>query len=446
MNAAPGGKQGVAFTTRAALLALCAALPLALAPSWAAGAAIFLAANALLCALLLLDLRLTPGAGALRASRLHKTTLSVGEWNEVELRVENHSDRRLRVTAIDESPVTFAASARSLEATVPARSAVTLRYRLHPPERGDHLFGDIVLLWRGLLDLTIRDARIPAAATAKVYPSVRSLARFDLALRRAPVVEGGQSSERRRGMGTEFESLKEYGPDDEFRRIDWKATARRQKLVARQFESERNQTVMLCLDVSRPMGARAGGGTLLDAAVEAALLLAHAVTRRGDRVGLAAFSDRVIHFLPPRSGRAQFRAVLDAIYNLLPEPGEPDYAELFRHLATRRMKRALVVTLTDLDDAAAPERVARGASCILGRHLPLLVSVEDPALRAAADAAPASKDDLAHRTVARELIERRDGTLLALSRAGFVALALPPERLAPELLSAYLKQKARGSL
>lgn len=446
MIPAPAPRAGTAFTARAALLALLASLPLSLAPSWAVGFALFFAINALLAALFLLDRRLAPAPDDLVAARLHRATLEVGQWNEVELRIENRAARAAQLTVLDESPVTFAASERALHATVPARSAVTLRYRLHPPERGDHLFGDIVLLWRGPLDLVLRDARIPAAATARVYPSLRSLARFDLALRRAPVVEAGAATERRRGSGTEFESLKEFTPDDEYRRIDWKATARRGNLVAREFQTERNQTVLLCLDVSRPMGARAGAGTLLDAAVEAALLLSHAVTRRGDRLGLAVFADRVIHFLPPRSGRAQFRLALDAMYNLLPEPAEPDYAALYRFLVTRRLKRALLVTLTDLADGAAAERVVRGASCVVARHLPLLVSVEEPSLSRAAALPADSAESLARRAVARALLRRRDETLGELARAGFVALSLPPDRLAPELLAAYSRQKARGRL
>ncbi len=437
---------GFTVTTRTALLALVGALPLALARSWPAALLIFALANGGILWLVWLDLRLTPKAALLDARRTHRPVLSVGEWNDVKVEIMNRSAAPLRILAIDEAPVTFRATRRSHDAFVPARSAVRFSYRLEPPERGDHLFGDVVLVWRGVLGLVRLDARIPASATVKVYPSVRSIARFEAALRRAPVIETGLASERRRGGGTEFESLKEFGRDDEFRRIDWKATARRAKLVAREYQAERNQSVIICLDVSRPMGQRAGARTLLDAAVEASLLLAHAVTRRQDRVGLCAFADRVLDFVPPRGGRAQFRRVLDSLYNLLPEPAEPDYLGLWRHLAERRLRRALVVVITDLSDGLARARAVVGAPAILSRHLPLLVSVDDPALLETAALPARDRESLYRRTVAREFLERRDETLAALSRAGFVALSLTPERLAPELLAAYLRQKARARL
>ena len=179
-------------------------------------------------------------------------------------------------------------------------------YHLRPTQRGDYEFGDIYLRVRGRLGMVHRLVRVPAARQVKVYPNMRETARFDLLARRGRLQQAGIRKARLQGAGREFESLREYQPDDELRRIDWKATARRGELISRQYEVERSQNVMLVLDVGRTMLAEVDGIQKLDYAINAALMLAYVATQSDDKVGLLVFADTVQTYLAaqerPRAG------------------------------------------------------------------------------------------------------------------------------------------------
>jgi uncharacterized protein (DUF58 family) len=269
---------------------------------------------------------------------------------------------------------------------------------------------------------------------------------MELLGRRSHLLRTGLHLLRRRGQGRTFESLRDYVQGDDTRHIDWKATARRHKPIVREYEVERHQNVLLMLDAGRMMTAAVEGLTKLDCAVNAALLVTHAAVTHGDKLGLLVFAEDVLAYLPPRAGKTQVGRVLEALYRIQPSLVEPDYGAAFRHLATRRLQRALVLVFTDLVDARASARLLRHVAALLPHHLPLLVAIADPALQRYGQETPAEVGAVYRQAVARDLLEERAEALRGITARGGLALDVPPEKLNLAVVNRYLDVKRRGLL
>jgi uncharacterized protein (DUF58 family) len=197
---------------------------------------------------------------------------------------------------------------------MPAQPARVV-YHLTPRYRGEARFEDVFLRVEGRLRLTTRDYRLPARESVPVYPNLLQLREYDLLRHRGRLQMMGFRQLRLRGQGAEFESLREYTPDDEFRRIDWKATARRGKPIVRDYQTERSQNVLLLLDAGRTMLAEVEGRRKFDAVLNAALMLAYVAVQMDDKVGALVFADEVDLFSPPQRGKAQVGKLVDALHD-----------------------------------------------------------------------------------------------------------------------------------
>ncbi|MGH7672853.1 MAG: DUF58 domain-containing protein, partial [Gemmatimonadales bacterium] len=282
-----------------------------------------------------------------------------------------------------------------------------------------------------------------------VYPplvSMRLRASVAQALRRR---EAGMRPIRQLGEGRLFESLREWVPGDDLRHIDWKATARRRKVITRQYEAERRQQVLLVLDLGRLMTADiAGGAARLEFAVQAALELAYAAAQHDDNVGIMAFADGVRHFVAPQRGRLGVQRVLDVLAVVEPKLVEPDYPGAFRYLAARNRKRALTVLFTDVIDRFASDALVANVASLRPRHLPLAVTLRNPQLDAVAALRPraAAPRDAYRKAAAEELLHAREEALGHMRRAGVLVIDVTPERAAQAVVTKYLDLKRRGTL
>ncbi len=432
-------------------LVLLALLPLGLALAAVFDTALvwpMLAVDAGLALLAGLD-ALLGRRGLVRVERAASEVFSVGRSNPVALELRSNARRKLKVRVMDDVPAN--ATTHDLPATVelkPGASAV-VRYRVTPSKRGEYSLGDHHVRYPTPLGLWQRQLRIPATQSVKVYPDVKSIRTYELlarqdreyALVRAARLRGGES---------EFERLRDYLRDDEFRNIDWKATARRQKLISREYQIERNQNIVFLLDCGRLMTAETGGLSHLDHALNATLMMSHVAARTGDHVGLIAFDDRVRAYLPPSGGSRANRKIVQACYDLQPSLVEPNYRAAFDQLALRVRKRALVVLFTHVIDDQAARDVAHLMRALLPRHLPLVVLFRDVEVDQLIDpqssGAGESAYDLYARGAAAEMIVWRDRQVRELGRRGVLTLDTPPARLTPALLNRYLEIKARQLL
>ena len=412
-------------------------------PLFAYGA---LALDGALVALCALDFALAPRKAAVRARRSLAEVLSSGEPNRVELELELAEGPSCRGEARDEVPPGPAVEGHRQRFELTAAAPVARKhYRVTPPSRGDLSFGDLHLRLFGPLGLCARQVRMPAAKTVKVYPDLTALTKEALELARAAQADSDRTI-RRPSEGREFESLREYRQGDDFRTIDWKATARRAKTMVRVHQPERNQPVYLLLDCGRHMAGKVAGRRKLDHAVDAALRVAKVCLDKGDLVGVVAFATRVLCHLPPRKGKEHLATLTGALYRVEAALEESDYGQALDLAFARHHRRTLVVIFTDLLDPDTSAALVSRTLSLRPRHLPLVVSLLDEDLEAAASAEPGTVQAAYVRQAAARVEDEHRLTLARLRDAGALVVRSPASRFSAAAVNEYLRVKARGLL
>jgi uncharacterized protein (DUF58 family) len=370
---------------------------------------------------------------------------SLGRPNRVQVSVRSSARRRLRVRVIHDLFDHATAQGLPLEVDVPARGTAHAEYFVEPRRRGAYALGDQIARYPSPLGLWIRQVRIAGASPLRVYPDLKKIRTFDLLARqnreyaflRATRFKGGEN---------EFERLRDYAKDDEYRAIDWKATARRQKVTAREYQLESNQNIVFMLDAGRLMTAEVGGLSHFDHALNSTLMLAHLAARGGDRVGLVGFDEVVRAFVAPVGGPSAGRRLIVASYGLHPRIVEPDYDAAFEQVALRVRKRSLVVLFTQIVDEVAAATIVRRTRAIMRRHLPLVVMFRDTDVQRLLEHGAPGDLELYTRGAAAEIVRWRDGVLRDLKRSGALVLDVPATQLTGALINRYLEIKARQLL
>lgn len=424
----------------APLIAASAWIPLAL---WAAAGWLLVAA-----AVLIVDAQLMPAASNWRLTRQHDTRLSLAAQNRITIQVELLTNSGMSSVAIwlrDTPPSTFHLDRDEplLTALVQPHVSTEVTYHVWPPRRGDYLFGDLFLRWQSPLRLLRRQACFAAAAPVKVYPNLVDVHKYNLLMRRNRLWELGVRPTRRLGAGNEFERLRDYTPDDEYRRINWKATARRGKPISVEYETERSQNIYVLLDVGRMMRTPVGDVAKMDYAINAVLLLAYVATQKGDRIGLLTFADRMLSYITPRSGKVQFQRLLEQLYTVQGERVEPDYGAAFSEFAARQHRRGLALVFTDLTGSITTDTLVAQMTHLRRQHLPLLVTVADPTVNRLATQPIIDSATLYERTVAERMLADRWLTLDQLRRRGVQTLDVPADELSVAVINRYLAMKER---
>jgi uncharacterized protein (DUF58 family) len=438
----------VTFSRRWLLLFALGAVPLMLSGLWAGFVTVALGWYLVLAGLATADWLSFPDLSGLQVERETPEQLSLGAANQARLSVRNGCPAPLRLELRDTPPPEFGddLAGRTYRFFLAPGERQEATYDLNPPARGDYRYGDICLRVQGRLGMLQRLHRTPAQTLIKVYPSLDEAARFSLMARKGRLQQVGIRQARLQGAGSEFESLRDYMPDDELRRIDWKATARRGKLVARQYEVERSQTILLALDVGRTMRAEIDGVSKLDYAIRAALLLAYVASLTEDRVGLLVFSDTVHTYLPPKRGRAQVYAILDAVYNAQAALTESDYRSAFAFLQSRWRRRSLLVCFTDLWDPDSSRQTISELISQQPRHLTVAVTLLDPRVQRIAEQAADTSPQLYAKAVAMQMLDDRQRANSALTQRGVLVVDSPADKLSAELVNRYLAVKERMML
>lgn len=435
------------YLTVRALVLLLLAVPLLVAASfvrpllYVAGAYVLL-----MLAAIVLDARRAPRHTIFEVERRNDSKLSLGVENPIFLHIRARLPQPLSLAVRDEPPDEYDASERILQGELRPGETLSLRYTVTPHARGDYAFGNATLRWPGPLGLVVRQRTFPLAAPVKVYPNLMEVRKYDLLARTGRLAEIGLRRARVFGRGTEFERLRDYTPDDEFRQISWKATARRGKPIAIEYQTERSQTIISLLDAGRLMRAPIGPLAKLDYAINTTLLLGYVAGLRGDYVGNLVFADEVMSYLTPKTGRVQFQRLLETLYNVQSQPTIPDYARAVAYLKARRPKRSLVVLFTDLSSSSNLDELVAAMASLRPQHLPMVVTMNDPGVLAMAQQPAASSAAIYERTVAGELLVERRLVLDKLEQRGVLTLDVPASQLTTAVINRYLALKGRGLL
>jgi uncharacterized protein (DUF58 family) len=312
--------------------------------------------------------------------------------------------------------------------------------------RGRQSLGEIGIRITTPLALLARLIRLEATTETIVVPSLANVRRFRLLAMQHRLSEAGVRALKQRGEGSAFAGLRDYVPGDDPRLLDWKATARHGRLIAREQTVERSQAVITLIDCGRAMTQLAGTFSRFEHVLSSALLLSDVAATGGDRVGMIAFDEEIRAFVPPQRGAAALRALRTTMSGLDATLTEPDYASAFRMLATRQRRRALVVFFTDVIDERAARQFVAYAGRAAMRHAVVVVAIQNDALIEAARLTTSGSLALFRNAAAEELVREREAALARMRHAGITVLDVPPSRMAAAVVNRYLEIKSRGVL
>jgi uncharacterized protein (DUF58 family) len=297
--------------------------------------------------------------------------------------------------------------------------------------------------YAGPFGLAANVVRVELKKQSAIVPNVLAVKSAALRLLTDREFRAGLKIERYRGDGTEFDSLKEFVPGDDRRAVDWKASARHKKLVARQYRAERNHQVVMAVDTGHLMCERLAGIPKVDHAVNAALLLAYVSLKAGDRVSLATFDAKPGLFIEPRAGAQGFRALSQLASQVEYSDRETNFTLGLTSIAQRVVRRSLVVVLTDFVDTISAELMVENLDRLARRHEVVFVALKDPGLAATAAEAPRDLVALNRAVVAAGLLRDREVVLLRLRRMGIHPIDAEPRQVTTRLINTYLDIKRR---
>jgi uncharacterized protein (DUF58 family) len=400
----------------------------------------------LVVAAVAVDGLLAPRPSQVAVYRSLPSAVRLGAGAELVWILRNPLDRALVVELADELAPSLGATRRRDRLRIPPRGEARRRVPLRPTRRGRFEPERLTVRVEGPLGLAARQAERDLPGRIDVHPAFPSRDAVALRLDRDRVAEVGLRAARGRAGGTEFASLREYRQGDEYRRVDWAATARAGTPIVRTYRPERNQSLVLLLDTGRVSAGLVTGVPRLDHGMDAVLALTTAGLRLGDRVGLVAFGGSVLRTVPGSTRPAQLGRTTRAMFELEPELTESDYAGAFAHTVATFRRRALLVLLTDLGSGAVADTLLPALPILLRRHLVVVAGVEDPEVDAPHAALPEHAED-AYRVGARlRLTSARRHAEEALRARGAVVVSGPPDLLAGRLVDHYLEVKAAGRL
>ena len=423
------------------MLALLAALVVGVV--WPSGLAI-LVITALIVAGIVVDVALAPSVRRLVLRREGERAVRLGEPAAVSLLIANPSSRRVRGRLRDAWPPSAGAVEDRHPIDIPAGERRRVTTILVPTRRGDRPAARVTIRALGPLGLAGRQGSHVVPWSVRVLPPFASRRHLPGKLARLRELDG-RTAVLVRGQGTEFDSLREYVPGDDVRSIDWRATARAADVVVRTWRPERDRQIVLVLDTGRTSAGRVGDAPRLDAAMDAALLLAALAARAGDRVDLLAYDRRLRAAVQGATATDLLPSLVTAMAPLEPELVESDAHGLVSMLLTRAPRRSLVVLFTGLDTAAIEEGLLPMLPALTRRHQVLIAAVADPRVEQMAVGRGNLEAVYGAAAAERARAERRR-VIAALSHRGVEVVDAPPDLLPPQLADAYLALKAAGRL
>jgi uncharacterized protein (DUF58 family) len=446
-RAAHAGRRAAFGLTPRTFLFLAAGL-LWIGPAWIdrRALAILVVWDAIVIALVFVNLRRLPSPAELTVTRTWSSPPTLGSPAEVQVMVLNRGRVSIEVRASDYVSPELRRELPELAIVAAPGDAGRRSYGITPLQRGDASMGGVALQWRDAWGLVERWGFAPLEQTVRVYPSLQEGRRHAMYLIRSRQVSLEKRRARRYGGGREFDSLRDYRPGDERRDVAWSASARRGKLVTKVYQPERSQTLWLLVDAGRLLRARVGDRTLLDSTVTAALTLAQVALATGDRVGVLAYGRRLQQRVAPGRGASHLRGLVEALAVVRADGTEADHAGAAAAILAAQKRRALIVWLTDVADTAGVPDVIEHALRMIPAHVVLFAVVRQPEIAALAESAPTTTSDMYRVMSAQETLGRRETLLHGLRQRGTLVLEVSPEELGAGLIDRYLEVKERGLL
>lgn len=367
----------------------------------------------------------------------------VGAELKVGYRIENPSARSMVITLEQPLPEGLSGSVWRIHLAVAPRESVLTAFAITPVARGPLELAPAAVSVRLKLPWAVRRSTGPVPPAIRIYPDLKSIRRFEVLRRHHALALMGLHRRRVLGSGREFEQLRDYLPDDDCRDINWKSSAHHQRLITNVFQVERRQDVLLCVDCGRMMAGPIGKRTMLDCAIEAAVMLGHVVVRQDDQVGAVVFRDSVTAFVKASGSTPAMRRVLDALTDCQAQMVYPSYAAMASAIRVRQNKRCMIFIFTDINDPQLAENLWEAVVLLGHRHLVTVVSLRDPLLDRIAAGPTTTSDQFFQALAARKLVTERNSCKLKLTMAGANLIEADADTLTLDAINAYLAIKSR---
>lgn len=381
--------------------------------------------------------------GRITGTRQCAARFSNGDDNVVKIGLENTYPFPIRLNVIDEIPFVFQCRDLNFSLKAAAHTPIAVQYKLRPTKRGVYSFGRVRVFVSTRLGLVARRFSTAVPQDVKVYPSYLMLRHYELLAVSQNLTEMGLKRIRRTGNQTEFDQIKEYVPGNDYRNINWKATARRNQLMVNIYRDERSQQIYSVIDKGRVMQQAFAGMTLLDYAINASLVLSYVAIRREDKAGLVTFADQFETWLPASSREGQMQRLSEALYKEETTFEETDYSSLCIHLNKYVGKRSLMVLYTNFASLVEVQRQLPYLQNLSRKHCLLVVFFTDDDVEAYARSQAGSTEEYYRRVIAEKFIYEKRQIVSVLKQSGIMALLTSPWNLSVNVINKYIEIKSR---
>jgi len=383
---------------------------------------------------------------ALLAGRICHERFSNGDENKVVLQLYNNYSFPVQLKIIDELPIQFQERNWERQAGIKSGEKTLIEYFLHPVERGEYAFGKLQAFVQSPLCFVERRFSFPAEEKILVYPSYMQLRKYNLMAVSNHLNEAGSKRLRKLGSSTEFEQIKEYVRGDDYRTINWKATARKNQLMVNTFVDEKSQQIYCLIDKSRNMQMPFDGMTLLDYAINASLVLTNVALNKHDRAGLVTFAEKIDSFLPAERNNLQMEAVLETLYNQKTKFFDADYEALYARIRNKIKQRSLLVLFTNFESLYALQRQLPYLRKIAHHHLLMVVFFENTEIKKLLQEDAKDTEGIYIQTIADKFAYEKKLLVKELQKFGILTLLTTPEQLTVNTINKYLEVKSRQAI
>lgn len=380
----------------------------------------------------------------IRAERKVADKLSNGDENEIQIHFENFYSFTVSLRVFDEIPHQFQRRDLEFNLLLGAGDQKVIKYTLRPVKRGEYSFGGVNILARSPLQLIARRFRFSYDKIVPVYPSYMQMRKYELLAISHRLTETGIKKIRRIGQNQEFELIKEYVSGDDFRTVNWKATARKSRLMVNQYQDERSQQVYSLIDKGRVMQMPFAGMSLLDYAINASLVISNIAIKKSDKAGLITFQDKIGNFLPAARLNNQMSVIQEVLYNQKTAYQETDFSVLYATIRKRITQRSLLLLFTNFESIHSLHRQLPYLLNLNRSHLLVVVFFENTELRKLTDLPAMGLKEIYYKAIAERFSYEKKLITKELHTHGIQSILTSPEKLTVNTINKYLELKARN--
>lgn len=434
-------------TKRFVYLLLCGIIILLLSLFLHNSLTLFIMYNLICIGLLAIDYFISPNDNVIHIERLDGDKLSIYENETIGLQVYNKSEFPIYMEIKDEVPdFHFEANDKIMRGIVLPHEKKVFNYCVMPTKRGAFKFGKVHVRYKGRLKLCLKLFKVNLEKEYKVYPNLNNIRKYRLSLCNNRNFKQGQRNLKMLGKGTSFESLREYVQGDEYRKINWKATARENKPIINQYEPEKNQHVYMFIDSGRTMSHTIRGYRKLDLVINTVLVLSDVINHGGDKAGILLFNTEVNNMVMPGKGMGHRNKMLETLYHVEGTNYTTNFDEAFYYFKKKERHRSIIFLFTDFDTVEEAENMLKAISVISKNNIVVIMLMKNESLEEICSQKIKNNEELFNKGVALELKEERRKIINLLNKKGVLCIECEAEKLEYGAVNKYIQIKNKSYL